>query len=63
MNIQCNDRRVTLAARTLETAMSELGYRHLRVAAALNGAFVPKSRWGETELREGDRLEILSPMQ
>ncbi|HET9339295.1 MAG TPA: sulfur carrier protein ThiS, partial [Casimicrobiaceae bacterium] len=30
-----------------------------RLAVELNGAIVPRSRWAETALRDGDRLEIV----
>ena len=31
-------------------------------AAALNGRFVPKTRWPETPVSEGDRIEIIRAM-
>lgn len=33
------------------------------VAVALNGSVVPRSRWDEQELRDGDRIEIITAMQ
>lgn len=33
------------------------------VAVAVNGEVVPRSRWSDTSLREGDRVEILEPQQ
>ena len=33
------------------------------VAVALNAEVVPRSRWSDTVLREGDRVEILEPQQ
>ena len=30
-----------------------------RVAVELNGEIVPRSTWPDTQLREGDRLEIV----
>ncbi len=32
-------------------------------AVAVNETFVPKTLYRETSLHEGDRIEILSPMQ
>ncbi|VUD59307.1 hypothetical protein TDB9533_02643 [Thalassocella blandensis] len=32
-------------------------------AIAINESFVPKTRYAETQLQDGDRIEILSPMQ
>lgn len=31
-------------------------------AVAVNGAFVPQSRYGQTPLHDGDRLELISPV-
>jgi len=33
------------------------------VAAALNGAVVPRGRWRLLELQDGDRIEILTAVQ
>ncbi len=32
---------------------------HRRVAVALNGAVVPRSRWSSTQLSGGDAVELL----
>lgn len=31
-----------------------------RVAVAVNGAVVPRSQWDETDLRDGDAVELLT---
>lgn len=33
------------------------------VAVAVNETVVPRSRWEETALREGDRVEVLTAVQ
>ena len=33
------------------------------IAVALNGEVVPRSEWNETELSEGDRIEVLVAAQ
>jgi sulfur carrier protein len=33
------------------------------VAAAVNGEVVPRGQWAVTELREGDRVEIVTAVQ
>lgn len=63
MKIQCNDKRVEIVARQLEEALQELGYADSTIATALNGEFVPKSLRARTALREGDRIDIVAPMQ
>jgi sulfur carrier protein len=48
---------------TLARALDELGYGGAVVATALNGEFVAASARGDTTLAEGDRVEVLAPMQ
>jgi sulfur carrier protein len=50
-------------AATLSGILEELGYRDAVVSTALNGEFVPVGERPATPLREGDRLEVLAPMQ
>ncbi|QLP98719.1 MAG: sulfur carrier protein ThiS [Rhodoblastus sp.] len=58
-----NGDEVALAAATLAGALDELGFVERVVATALNGVFVPVRLRAETALKDGDRLEILTPMQ
>jgi len=51
------------AAMTLASVLEELGYADSIVATALNGEFVPASARGGARVSEGDRLEVLAPMQ
>ena len=37
--------------------------RPLGVAVARNGAVVPRSRWGDTEVEPGDEIELVGVMQ
>ncbi|WP_057464112.1 sulfur carrier protein ThiS [Pseudovibrio sp. POLY-S9] len=48
---------------TLEDALTELEFTSPAVATALNGRFVPREDYPKTSLSEGDRLEVLAPMQ
>jgi sulfur carrier protein len=52
-----------IAARQLAGTLEELGYRGRIVATAVNGEFVPLEARVARELAEGDRLEVLAPMQ
>ena len=47
----------------LASLLDELGYTGSVVATAVNGEFVSAAARPHTELAEGDRVEILSPMQ
>ena len=51
------------SAPTLDKALDELGFGGRTVATALNGAFVPVRKRADTALADGDRLEVLTPMQ
>ena len=50
-------------AADLAAALHELGYGEAVVATALNGEFVPAGSRPGARLTEGDRLEVLAPMQ
>ncbi|MDO9052403.1 MAG: sulfur carrier protein ThiS [Gallionella sp.] len=39
--------------------IAELGYTGKRIALEKNGDIVPRSRYAETTLTDGDRLEIV----
>ena len=44
---------------SLAALVEQLGIKGDRVAVELNRDIVPRARWGETPLRDGDRLEIV----
>ncbi|EBA15587.1 thiamine biosynthesis protein ThiG [Roseobacter sp. SK209-2-6] len=48
---------------TLADALAELGYTSPAIATALNGEFVSRAKRIDQKLTEGDRVEVLSPMQ
>jgi sulfur carrier protein len=43
----------------LDELVAELGLQGDRVAVEHNGAIVPRTLWAQTELGEGDRLEVV----
>jgi sulfur carrier protein len=49
------------AGATVAALVAARSSGHDRVAVALNGDVVPRSRWTATELSPGDRLEVLAP--
>lgn len=63
MRIDLNGTPRTVVARSLAEALSELGYDGAAVATALNGTFVPAAARAGTLLQDGDRIEVLAPMQ
>jgi sulfur carrier protein len=52
-----------MGAVDLATALVELGYGEAVVATAVNGEFVPATSRQGARLAEGDRVEVLAPMQ
>lgn len=63
MKIEVNGEARDVAGSTLADALTELGWGVARVATAVNGNFVPKTVRAQTPLKDGDRLEVLAPMQ
>ena len=45
---------------TLLELLQKQNYRPERVAVELNGEIVPKAAFGQTILKDGDRLEVVS---
>jgi sulfur carrier protein len=43
--------------------LSTFGFKDAIVATALNGEFVPVGSRAGVQLKDGDRLEVLAPMQ
>lgn len=50
-------------ATDVASALNELGYADAVVATAVNGEFVPANSRPDARLADGDRLEVLAPMQ
>lgn len=63
MNIIVNAKPHDITATTLDAVLIELGFTSKAIATARNGIFVPAADRSGTALQQGDRLEILSPMQ
>ncbi|NKC13826.1 MAG: sulfur carrier protein ThiS [Gammaproteobacteria bacterium] len=63
MKITLNGEPRTIDSDNLARALHELGYADAVVATALNGHFVAAPVRSETTLQDGDRLEVVAPMQ
>lgn len=63
MKILVNGNWREVAAGNLQDVLSELGYANKSLATAVNSHFVPHSLRAQLLLQEGDRLEIVAPMQ
>ena len=63
MNIIVNGKNRNIINVNLTLALDELGYKEIKLATALNGGFVSVQARDNTSLKEGDKLEVLSPQQ
>jgi sulfur carrier protein len=63
MKIQVNGAWREITAGELAAALEALGYADSVVSTAVNGEFVPVRERAHTLLADGDRLEVLAPMQ
>ncbi|MBE3639539.1 sulfur carrier protein ThiS [Mangrovicoccus algicola] len=63
MQIELNGERIETGAASLDALVEERGHDAGSVATALDGAFVPRPLRAAAMLRDGARVEILSPMQ
>ncbi|MFI5935702.1 sulfur carrier protein ThiS [Actinoplanes sp. NPDC051494] len=62
VNVNGSDRTVE-AASTIEGLVASVTPARRGVAVAVNGEVVPRSTWPAAELREGDRVEVLTAAQ
>jgi sulfur carrier protein len=51
------------ASCTVAALVAELIAAQRGVAVAVNGTVVPRSTWGEVDLADGDRIEVLTAAQ
>jgi sulfur carrier protein len=63
MKIQVNGAWREIERDELAGALEELGYGASVVSTAVNGEFVAATLRAGTVLAEGDRIEVLAPMQ
>lgn len=64
MRIVINGQVKTLsAALDLASVLKAEGYEGKLVAVAKNGRFVPRADYANTNLEDGDEIEIVAPMQ
>jgi len=63
MKLTVNGEEQAVSATTLAALLVELDYEPDFLATALNGELVPAIARAECALHDGDRIEILAPMQ
>ena len=63
MRVTVNGEQKEVAATRVDALLGELEFEGTHFAIAVNYDVVPKARWAETALAEGDTVEILTPRQ
>jgi sulfur carrier protein len=58
-----NGERRETEARRIAALLAELEFTGTQLAIAVNRGVVPRTRWSDVELRDGDAIEIISPRQ
>jgi sulfur carrier protein len=61
MEILVNGEAQQVNASQLDAVLLEMAFNG-KFAVALNGEFVPRSLYAQTQLSQGDSLEVLSPI-
>jgi thiamine biosynthesis protein ThiS len=59
LTVNGNPRTLEVGAATVADLVRELSLADKRIAVERNGEIVPRSRYGETPVEEGDRFEIV----
>jgi sulfur carrier protein len=59
MKLQINGQEKEIAAATVAKLVEQLGVKGDRVAIELNRDIVPRGRWADTPLKEGDKIEMV----
>ena len=63
MRVTVNGEAREITASSVDALLSELEYEGTHFAIALNYDVLPKSRWAETPIKNGDEIEIITPRQ
>jgi sulfur carrier protein len=63
MRVTVNGEQREIASNRVDALLSELEYEGTHFAIALNYDVLPKSRWAQTALKNGDEIEIITPRQ
>ncbi|MBQ6474458.1 MAG: sulfur carrier protein ThiS [Victivallales bacterium] len=61
--VTINGEQVSAAGRTIAEYLAEKGFPQTGIAVALNDTVVPKSKHGETFMKDGDWVEIVHCVQ
>ena len=63
MRVIVNGEPREIASSSVDALLGELDYEGTHFAIAVNYDVLPKSKWAETRLSNGDEIEIITPRQ
>jgi sulfur carrier protein len=63
VRVMINGEQREISSTRLDALLGELEYEGTHFAIALNYDVLPKSRWADTALKNGDEIEIITPRQ
>ena len=63
MRVIVNGEQREIASASVDALLGELEYEGTHFAIALNYDVLPRSRWAQTTLKNGDEIEIITPRQ
>lgn len=58
--VKINGEPLDMAGKTLAEYLASTKYDPMRIAVERNGEIVPKAKYGETVLQEGDVIEVVN---
>lgn len=58
--VKINGEPLDIAGKTLAEYLASTKYDPMRIAVERNGEIVPKAKYGETVLQEGDVIEVVN---
>lgn len=58
--VKVNGENLEIAGKTVSEYLASTNYDPKRIAVERNGEIVPKSQYGETVLKDGDSVEVVS---
>ena len=58
--VKLNGESIDIAGKTIAEYLASTNYDMKRIATELNGEIVPKAKYADTVLKDGDSIEIVS---
>ena len=58
--VKINGEELNIAGKTIAEYLASINYDPKRIAVERNGDIVPKAKYGETILQDGDNVEVVS---